>query len=44
MGNNAKHPPMYPGEVANAMIFMVSDMGRKISGAVLAVDDGWSAV
>ena len=39
-----KGVPIDVSEVADAIIFLASDASKKISGAVLPVDQAWSAI
>jgi NAD(P)-dependent dehydrogenase (short-subunit alcohol dehydrogenase family) len=32
-----------PGDIANAVLFLVSDMAAMVTGQILAVDGGWLA-
>ncbi len=36
--------PGYPDDIANAALFLVSDMARQITGQTLVVDGGWSCI
>ncbi|KAL4940631.1 hypothetical protein BDV06DRAFT_223929 [Aspergillus oleicola] len=37
-------PTIRAGEVAHTLLFIVSDRSRRINGAVIPVDDAWSAI
>lgn len=36
--------PGYPDDIANAALFLVSDVARQITGQTLVVDGGWSCI
>jgi len=40
----SKGVPIDVSEVAEAVIFLASDASKKISGAILPVDQAWSAI
>ncbi|KAI9745052.1 MAG: hypothetical protein M1818_001330 [Claussenomyces sp. TS43310] len=37
-------PDIEPQDIANAILFLASDMSKKISGAILPVDKAWSTI
>lgn len=42
--DTSKGVPIDVPEVADAIIFLASDTSKKISGAILPVDQAWSAI
>lgn len=42
--DRTKGPPIDVSDVADAIVFLASDASKKISGAILPVDEAWSTI